>query len=341
MDNVLGDLKNSVAFPYLDDIIIPSKTIAEGMIRLRQVLKALRKHRLTLKLEKCSFFAQSIEYLGREISEAGVRPGRHKVEAVLSMQAPGSVKQVRQFLGLAGYFRKFVENFATIVEPLTRLTKKNVPWEWKTEQERAFNTIKDRLTTRPVLAIFNPEVPAEVHTDASAIGVGAILLQPVDGKMVAVAYYSRQTTADQRCYHSYELETMAVVFALRYFRIYLLGTKFKVVTDCNTLRTTFAKRDLLPRIGRWWLEVQEYTFEIEYRAGTRMAHADALSRNPSPILLEVLQIDITEGDWILAAQLQDEQLARIRKILRLRGRPARRNIILKNTLLKRTRYTDG
>jgi len=166
-----------------------------------------------------------------------------------------------------------------------------------------------------VLAIFNPEVPAEVHTDASAIGVGAILLQPVDGKMVAVAYYSRQTTADQRCYHSYELETMAVVFALRYFRVYLLGVKFKVVTDCNTLRTTFTKRDLLPRIGRWWLEVQEYTFEIEYRAGTRMTHIDALSRNPSPISLEVLQIDVTEGDWILAAQLQDEQLLRIRKIV--------------------------
>jgi len=117
------------------------------MIRLRQVLEALRKHRLTLKLEKCSFFTQSIEYLGREISEAGVRPGRRKVEAMLSMQAPRSVKQVRQFLGLAGYFRKFVENFATIVEPLTRLTKKDVLWEWKAEQERAFNTIKTTIKT--------------------------------------------------------------------------------------------------------------------------------------------------------------------------------------------------
>jgi len=151
---------------------------------------------------------------------------------------------------------------------------------WRTEQEEAFNTIKDKLTTRPVLAIFNPEAPTEVHTDASAIGIGAILLQKVDGKMVVVAYYSRQTTADQRCYHSSELETMAVVLALRHFRVYLLGIKFKVVTDCNALRATFAKRDLLPRIGRWWLEVQEFTFDIEYRAGTRMTHADALSRTP-------------------------------------------------------------
>ncbi|KMQ86750.1 retrovirus-like pol polyprotein [Lasius niger] len=285
------------------------------MIRLRQVLDTLRIHGLTLKLEKCSFFARSIEYLGREISEQGVRPGRRKIEAVLDMEAPRSVKQVRQFLGLAGYFRKFVENFAIVAEPLTRLTKKDVSWVWQEEQERAFNMIKSKLTTRPVLIIFNPEIPTEVHTDASAIGIGAILLQRVDGKMAAVAYYSRQTTADQRCYHSYELETMAVVLALRHFRVYLLGTKFKVVTDCNALRTTFAKRDLLPRIGRWWLEVQEYTFDVEYRAGTKMAHADALSRSPIHFPLEVLQIDITEGDWILAAQLQDEQLARIRTIL--------------------------
>ncbi|XP_011861043.1 PREDICTED: uncharacterized protein K02A2.6-like [Vollenhovia emeryi] len=332
MDNVLGDLK--VAFPYLDDIIIPSKTIAEGMVRLRQVLDALRRHHLTLKLEKCFFFTRSIEYLGREISEHGVRPGRRKIEAVLDMEAPKSVKQVRQFLGLAGYFRRFVENFATIVEPLTRLTKKNSHWEWKNEHERAFDTIKTKLTTRPVLAIFNPEIPAEVHTDASAIGIGAILLQRVDGGMAVVAYYSRHTTVDQRCYHSYELETMAVVFAMRHFRVYLLGTKFKVVTDCNALRTTFAKRDLLPRIGRWWLEVQEYTFEIEHRAGTRMAHVDALSRNPIQVSLEVLQVDITEGDWVLAAQLQDDQISRIRTILLDKKRTNETKHYFKEYLLK-------
>lgn len=161
-------------------------------------------------------------------------------------------------------------------------TRADVPW-----------TIKEKLTTRPVLAIFDPDKPTEVHTDASAIGIGAILLQQVDGKMAVVSYYSRQTTADQRCYHSYELETMAVVLALRYFRVYLLGMKFKVVTDCNAVRSTFVKRDLLPRIGRWWLEVQEYTFDIEYRAGSKMAHADALSRNPIQLSLEIAQVDIT------------------------------------------------
>lgn len=108
---------------------------------------------------------------------------------------------------------------------------------------------------------------------------------------------------------------MAVVLALRHFRVYLLGLQFKVVTDCNAIRSTLAKRDLLPRIGRWWLEVQEYTFNVEYRAGSKMAHADALSRNPVPPALEILQVDVTEANWILAAQLQDEQLRRIHTIL--------------------------
>lgn len=153
-----------------------------------------------------------------------------------------------------------------------------------------------------------------MHTDASALGVGGILLQRREEGMVVIAYFSKQTTVDQRFYHSYELETMAVVLTLRHFRVYLLGREFKVLTDCNALRTTFSKRDLLPRIARWWLEIQDFRFEIEYRPGTKMAHVDALSRNPI-VTLEIGGINLTEADWLLAAQLQDEQLLRIRQIL--------------------------
>lgn len=155
---------------------------------------------------------------------------------------------------------------------------------------------------RPVLTIFNATRETELHTDASAQGMGAILLQKVDSRMTVVAYFSKQTTVDQRYYHSYELETMAVVLALRHFRVYLLGLEFKVVTDCNALRTTFSKKDLLPRIGRWWLEVQDFSFVIEYRPGAKMAHVDALSRNLI-VTLEIYGVDITEADWLLAAQL--------------------------------------
>lgn len=313
MTNVLGSLKNSVAFSYMDDVIIPSTTIAEGLQRLRLVLEALRKHNLTLKITKCSFFSTKIEYLGREISEEGIKPGQAKIEAILKMIVPNTVKQVRQFLGLAGYFRKFVKNYSKVVTPLTQLTRKDSKWCWGAEQEAAFETIKRVLTTRPVLAIFDPTLPTELHTDASSMAVGAILLQLHDGVQRVVAYFSKQTTMEQRQYHSYELETMAVVYALHHFRVYLLGLHFTVVSDCNALRTTFAKRDLIPRVGRWWLQVQEFTFDIKYRPGSRMPHVDALSRYP--VMVEVDQVDITEGDWILSAQLQDDKLARVHKIL--------------------------
>jgi transposase InsO family protein len=313
MNNVLGPLKNTVAFPYMDDIIIPSTTVEEGLQRLRSVLEVLRQHNLTLKLSKCSFFRTKIDYLGREISEEGIRPGQTKIDAILRMDVPRSVKHVRQFLGLSGYFRKFVQNYASVVEPLTRLLKRDFQWCWGGEQQAAFEQVKLMLTSRPVLAIFDPTLPTELHTDASSSAVAAILLQIHDGVQRVVAYFSKQTTVDQRQYHSYELETMAVVYALHHFRVYLLGLHFTVVTDCNALRTAFSKKDLIPRVGRWWLQVQEFVFDIKYRPGARMPHVDALSRYP--ITVGVDQVDITEGDWILSAQLQDEKLARIRKIL--------------------------
>jgi hypothetical protein len=165
------------------------------------------------------------------------------------------------------------------------------------------------------LNIFDPALPSELHTDASALGFGAILFQMRDKERHVVAYFSKQTSDEQKRYHSYELETLAVVVALRHFRVYLLGMKFKVVTDCNALRTAFSKKDLIPRVARWWLEVQDYDFEIEYRPGVKMSHVDALSRDPIANAIDVCDIDITEADWILAAQLEDDQLCAIRKVL--------------------------
>lgn len=314
INNVLGKLRNTIAFPYIDDIIIPCPNISEGLDRLRSVLEVLREHSLTLKLSKCIFFTRSIEYLGREISVEGERPGNRKVQAVQEMRPPAAVKQVRQFLGLSGYFRKHIKDYARKVEPMTRLLRANEWWHWDPDQQKSFEDIQQALVTRPVLAIYDPTRATELHTDASGLGFGAVLFQKDElGKQRVVAYYSKQTTVDQRHYHSYELETLAVVLALRYFRVYLLGIKFVVMTDCNALNTTFTKKDLIPRVARWWLEVQEYTFEIKYRPGKSMTHVHTLSRylNSS----SVNAVDLVEGDWIVAAQLQDEQLLRIRGIL--------------------------
>lgn len=191
VNKVLGMLKNNIAFPYIDDIIIPSSTVEEGMCRLQQVLERLREHHLTLNLSKCSFFESTIEYLGREINEEDVRPGKAKIEAVQKMREPQSVKQVRQFLGLSGYFRKFVKNYATIVAPLTQLLRKDVVWRWTTSQREAVEQIKHILTSRPVLTIFDSSRETELHTDASAQGVGDILLQRSSTGMTVVAYFSK------------------------------------------------------------------------------------------------------------------------------------------------------
>lgn len=203
---------------------------------------------------------------------------------------------------------------------MTALLKKDTQWHWGSEESETFVTLKQVLVDRPVLAIYNPTSETQLHTDASKVGVAGILLQKNSaGTLRAIAYYSRQTTPDEQKLHSYELETLAVISSLSKFRVYLLGIRFRIVTDCNALRTTLTKRDLVPRIARWWLQFLEYDCEIEYRSGERMAHVDALSRSPvadehdSCHLLDILTIG--SDDWLTTYQQSDDEIKRITGIL--------------------------
>ncbi|XP_015435727.1 PREDICTED: uncharacterized protein LOC107191251 [Dufourea novaeangliae] len=279
INNALGNLRNSIALVYLDDVLIPSKTIEEGLDRLEQVLQALDTAGFSLNMKKCLFFKTQLEYLGREISGEGIRPGSGKIKALLEAPVPINVKQVRQFMGLASYFRKFVPEFASRASCITKLLRQNQPWCWGPSQENARNYILDKLSSKPLLIIFDPKRETELHTDASSIGYGAILFQRMDGDLRVVAYFSRRTTPEESRYHSYELETLAIVNALKYFRVYLLGIKFKIITDCNAIEATSTKRDLLPRIARWWIYLKDFTFDLEYRKGKQVEHVDYLSRN--------------------------------------------------------------
>lgn len=326
MNHVLGPVRFNKATVYIDDLLIYGKDADECLNRLEEVLQILEKANLKLNLCKCSFLMSKIDYLGYEISANGMRPGETKIKSVLDFPRPDNVHGVRQFLGLVSYFRKFIYGFAVIASPLTKLLKKEAKWEWAEPQESAFTTLKDRLINRPVLAIFNPQAEIELHTDASRVGVGGILLQRAHDcdSFKAVAYYSRQTTPEEKNFHSYELETLAVVTSLKKFRVFLLGQNFKVVTDCSALRSTFQKRDLVPRIARWWLALQEFDCSIEYRAGNKMSHVDALSRNPvnsfdnqDPEPFPAV-MTISDQDWLLTLQLGDSEIRRIREILRSR-----------------------
>lgn len=350
INKILGARRFTYALAYMDDLLIPSATINEGFERLEEVLQLLQQAGLTLKLQKCSFFDETIEYLGYEISASGIRPSERKILAVKDFPAPRNVHEVRQFLGLASYFRKFVKGFGEIARPLTNLLKKNSVWQWTVTEIDAFNSLKSKLVDRPVLALYDPKLETELHTDASSLGLGGILMQWQGNPrtLKPVAYFSRQTTPEERHMHSYELETLAVVCSLKKFRVYLLGINFTVFTDCNALRTTLTRRDLIPRIARWWLQISEFNFKIEYRAGLKMAHVDALSRNPllnhhiesrgllneSPSVL-----NISSDNWMLTLQLADPELVRVTKVLKPdideESAEIKKNYVLKNNVLFR------
>lgn len=259
----------------------------------------------------------------------------------MGFPTPCNVHEVRQFLGLTGYFRKFIQGYGEIARPLTSLLKKAATWCWSNEEDQAFSLLKTKLTSRPVLALYDPCLETELHTDASALGVGGILMQRQRDTRVLkpVAYFSRQTTPEEKHLHSYELETLAVVCSLKKIRVYLVGLHFKVYTDCAALRTTLTKRDLIPRIARWWLQISEYDFDIEYRPGVQMSHVDALSRNTTLCVESeenptVSVYNIERENWLLTLQLADPDISRIHKILKPEDdadcKDIRKNYVVKN-----------
>lgn len=340
---VLGNSRYDTALAYMDDILVPSKTFEQGLERLRTIFEKLRNSGLTLKPQKCYFFKVEVEYLGFEVSGAGIKPGTRKVEAVSNFPTPKDVHNVRQIVGLASFFRRFIKGFAQIARPLTKLLKKNSVWEWGTEQESAFNEIKRILSSKPVLALYDPTAETQIHTDASKHGVGGVLLQrQADSNFKPIAYYSRQTSPEESHFSSYELETLAVIASLMKFRPYVLGLNFTIVTDCNSLRATFQKRDMIPRVARWWSLIQEYDCNIMYRSGQNMIHVDALSRNPVSNevgvveAVETFEVMSIDDDWLGTVQSNDSELKRIKDIL---SDPQYDDIIdiKKNFVLKRER----
>lgn len=279
INNALKDLKQK-PLVYMDDVLCHSSSVEEGLSQLDKVLEVLSQAGFSFKLQKCKFMKRKVHYLGYEIEAGEVRPNSLKIEALAVAPSPKTATQVRQFLGLASYFRKFIPNFTRIVGPLYPLTKYKGSIQWTALHENIRKTIIGILTSEPVLVIFDPKLPVELHCDASSDGYGAILIQRNNSMPHVVAYFSRRTTEIESRYHSYELETLAVVRAVEHFRHYLYGRKFTVLTDCNSLKASKSKCDLTPRVHRWWAILQAYDFDIIYREGRVMEHADYLSRNP-------------------------------------------------------------
>ena len=242
------DLMHRLFQPYLDqfvvifvdDILIYSKSKEEQEDQLRVLLQALRDHQLYDKFRKCEFWLTEVKFLGHIVSASSVSIDPEKVKAVMSWERPKSVFEIHSFLGLVGYYRRFIEDFSHLVSPITRLTWKEVKFEWNDLCERAFQELKRRLTSAPILIVPKRGQRYTVYRDASKDGLGCILMQ----SWKVVAYGSRQLKNHERNYPTHDMELVAIVFALKIWHHYLYGEQFKVFSDHKSLKYIFTQRDL-------------------------------------------------------------------------------------------------
>ena len=285
MNLALSGLTWTHCLVYLDDIIIWGSTFEEHLHRLRLVFDRIQAAGLKLKPTKCQFLKREVTFLGHVVSGGGIRTNPEKVKAVETWPTPLDVKELHSFLGLASYYRRFIAGFSIIAEPLYKLCRKDTPFHWQQEQQSAFEELKHRLVSAPVLAYPDFNVGAGsfiLDTDASQhLGIGAVLsqLQP-DGTERVIAYGSRSLNEHERNYCTTRLEMLALVTYVDHFRYYLLGRRFCLRTDHHSLTWLMSFKEPQGQVARWLERLQEYDYTIEHRPGRQHGNADALSRRP-------------------------------------------------------------
>ncbi|WVZ89549.1 hypothetical protein U9M48_035933 [Paspalum notatum var. saurae] len=274
MNSVFMDYLDKFVVVFIDDILIYSKTEAEHEEHLRLVLQRLREHQLYAKFSKCEFWIDEVRFLSHVVSKGGIAVDPSKVSTVTNWKVPEIPKEVRGFLGLAGYYRRFIENFSRIAKPMTSLLEKDAEFRWTNAQQAAFDELKKRLTTAPVLTLPDQQKKFIVYCDASRDGLGCVLMQ--EGKVIA--YASRQLRKHELNYPTHDLELVAVVHALKIWRHYLYGQRCEIYTDHKSLKYIFTQNELNMRQRRWLELIKDYDMEIHYHPGKANVVADALSR---------------------------------------------------------------
>lgn len=280
MDTVLAELKWQTCLVYLDDVVVFSTHFDEHLRRLETVLEAIKSSGLTLKTEKCHFAYEELKVLGHIVSGSGVHPDPQKTAAIARFPQPADKKAVRRFLGICAYYRRFVKGFSQLAEPLMRLTHDDVPFTWESEQADAFRELQQRLQSPPLLAHYDENAETAVHTDASSVGLGAVLVQHQNGLEQVIAYASRALSKAEKNYSTTERECLAIVWAISKFRPYLYGKPFKVITDHHSLCWLASLKDPSGRLARWSLRLQEFDFIVLHKSGRKHSDADCLSRAP-------------------------------------------------------------
>ena len=320
MDQVLRGLDFVIV--YVDDILIYSPNMSTHIDHLREVFNCLKRHGITLHAQKCQVGFDQVTYLGHTFSKNGMSADPAKTQVIEQWPPPTNVTEVRRFLGLASYYRRYIKGFATIAEPLHKLTNKGVSFNWTTTCQSAFDNLKQHLLSPPILKPPNFSLEFTLCTDASDTGLGAVLQQ---GTQV-VAYASRTLNPAERNYSVIEKECLALVYAVKQFRHYLLGKHFTILTDHNPLVWLSAQK-MQGRLSRWALALQEYEYTIKYRKGSQNSNADALSRLQS----DQLQCGVTEvssgysSEHIRELQLQDPVLKIVSNYLSRGSKPTQKD----------------
>jgi len=293
MHQALRPFLDEFALVFLDDILIYSRTKEEHEQHVKRVLDVLREQKLYAKESKCEFFKTEVEFLGHHVGRAGVRMMEDKVQAIREWPTPATVRDVRAFLGTAGYYRKFIKDFSALAAPLSELTKDTVKFEWAAPQQQAFLRLKEAVAAGPVLILPDPSLPFVVHTDASGYAVGAVLQQDQGKGLQPIAFLSKKMQDAETRYPVHEQELLAIIHALTSWRHYLHGSKFVVRTDHKSLQFFQTQPMLSGRQARWKDIIANFDFDIEYVDGKANVVADGLSRradhHPQPSSVMSLQ----------------------------------------------------
>ena len=279
MDRVFQEVTWKFVLVYIDDIIIYSKTYEEHLEHLKNVFTLLGNAGLKINLEKCDFFKTRLTFLGHIITIDGIAPDPSKIEKVQHYPIPQNKTNVRAFVGLASYYRRFVKSFATIAKPLHNLTRRNEIFEWKPEHQLAFDSLKERLTSAPIMTYPDFSKRFILATDASDWGIGAVLSQKDKENLEhPIAYASRLLSPPEQNYTVLEKECLAAIWAVRHFKHYLHGPKFDLYTDNSALAWLKNRPQPKGRVARWIFELSEYDYELIHKQGRLNTNADALSR---------------------------------------------------------------
>lgn len=282
MEQVLQGVSSKSCLKYLDDVIVHGRSFEDELEHLKEVLEKLKAAGLKLNPKKCHLFQRQVHYLGHVVNAQGVTTDPEKVDAVLKWPRPGTKTEVRSFLGLCSYYRRFVPSFASIAKPLHVLTEERSPFVWTFSCQEAFDALKSALTKAPILVLPTAGDEFVLDTDASNFGIGAVLSRVKNGSEQVIAYFSQTLSKPEKNYCVTRKELLALVKSIGHFHHYLYGRSFTVRTDHSALQWLMAFKTPEGQLARWLQKLQDYSFKILHRPGRKHGNADALSRRPCP-----------------------------------------------------------